>query len=277
MYKEIGENEVVYRCIGDELDNGIVSCGFMRKRTADRSQYNFCIGYYSCFIILRGSGRYITESGTVIRMQPGVFVQRIPGCIHSTEIDPDGEWLEFYISVGYPIYEYLKTLGIIESAEPVKGINLKELPTYRLVNLLREIQRSTDSELPHMMLKAQDLIIWMHRSIHGQNFDEYDVLIDKACQRISSFSDIHQSMKEVAKELPMGYENFRKVFKRKTGQSPQRYYTDQIMKQARMMLISEVPVKEVARSLGYSDVYSFTKIFTKTVGTPPGSYTQPKK
>ena len=34
---DIKENDVVYRCIGDDFDQGILSCGFMRKRTVEHS------------------------------------------------------------------------------------------------------------------------------------------------------------------------------------------------------------------------------------------------
>ncbi|MFD2875906.1 hypothetical protein ACFTAO_07995 [Paenibacillus rhizoplanae] len=104
------------------FNQGIVSCGFMRKKD-QQSVLNmiFKIGYYSCFVVLQGSGTFISTDGTVTPMQAGDLVQRLPERLHSTAIEPDGNWIEFYISVGYPVYSYLKTLGIINSDKEVQS------------------------------------------------------------------------------------------------------------------------------------------------------------
>ena len=73
------------------MKNGILACGFMRKETAERSQYHFSNAYYSCFVLLRGSGRYLSETGTSYQLQAGSLVQRLPGVPHSTIIHPDGK------------------------------------------------------------------------------------------------------------------------------------------------------------------------------------------
>lgn len=271
-YGELKENNVVYRCIGDDFDQGILSCGFMRKRTADHSQYDFKIGYYSCFLILQGSGRFISKDGTVIPMQAGDLVQRLPEQLHSTEIEPDGEWLELYISVGYPVYHYLKTLGIINSDKEVQATLHTSDFVHDFVALLNTLKGAADDMLPYLLMRAQELMIRLHGSVHNTQRGHNDQIISKACQLIGGSNDIHYDIKEAAAAVNMGYENFRKLFKATTGVSPQRYHIEHLMKQAKMMLLSGLPIKHVAVSLGYGDIYSFTKQFTKSEGMPPGSY-----
>ena len=74
LLAKIEKSDVIYRCIGNEMKNGILACGFMRKETADRSQYHFSNEYYSCFVLLRGSGEYIAEDGTSYPLQAGSLV-----------------------------------------------------------------------------------------------------------------------------------------------------------------------------------------------------------
>ncbi|MFD2875905.1 helix-turn-helix domain-containing protein [Paenibacillus rhizoplanae] len=82
----------------------------------------------------------------------------------------------------------------------------------------------------------------------------------------------------MAAAVNMGYENFRKIFfKETTGISPKRYHTEHLMRQAKMMLLSGLPIKHVAVSLGYGDIYSFTKQFTKSEGVSPGRYIRKTK
>ncbi len=271
-YEDITDNDVVYRCIGDDFDKGIVSCGFMRKRSAERSQYDFKIGYYSCLVVLQGSGRYIADDGTMIPLRAGDLVQRIPGRLHSTEIEPDGDWIEFYISVGYPVYHYLSTLGIIHADQAVQATQLASdwLPDFTA--LLHQLKGAADDRLPHVLIQAQELLIRMHNSARYTQQDHQEDKMAKACHLIGSSYNIHYDVKEAAAALNMGYENFRKRFKDAVGMSPQRYHAQHLMRQAKMMLLSGLPIKHVAASLGYGDIYSFTKQFTKSEGMPPGRY-----
>ena len=118
LLAKIEKSDVIYRCIGNEMKNGILACGFMRKETADRSQYHFSNEYYSCFVLLRGSGEYIAEDGTSYPLQAGSLVQRLPGVPHSTRVDPDGKWLEFFISIGKPFFDSFCSLSVL-NREPV--------------------------------------------------------------------------------------------------------------------------------------------------------------
>ena len=271
-YDDIKDNDVVYRCIGDDFDKGIVSCGFMRKRSAERSQYDFKIGYYSCFVILQGSGRYISDNGTITPLRAGDLVQRIPGRLHSTAIEPTGDWIEFYISVGYPVFHYLRTLGIIRAEQAVQAAQLASDWLADFTALLNQLKGAADDRLPYVLMQAQELLIRMHNSASYKQQDHQEDKMMKACQLIGSSYTIHYDVKEAAAALNMGYENFRKRFKETVGMSPQRYHAQHLMRQAKMMLLSGLPIKHVAASLGYGDIYSFTKQFTKAEGIPPGRY-----
>ncbi len=107
------ESDVSYRCIGEDFDEGVVACGFMRKRTRGRSQIDFQIGYYSGFFLLGGSGLYVMGDGREFPIRAGDFVQRLPGEMHSTYVEPDGEWLEFFVSFGRERYQVMKKLGLL--------------------------------------------------------------------------------------------------------------------------------------------------------------------
>ena len=112
-------HQVIYRFVGGTPENGILSCGFMRKPTAQKSQINFKIPYYSCFVLLCGSGEYQDETGFCATLSPGCVVQRIPGRTHSTQVIGDGNWLEFYVSFGESCFHSLVSLGLLHPERPV--------------------------------------------------------------------------------------------------------------------------------------------------------------
>lgn len=267
------EKEVIYRCIGSDFNDGILACGFMPKPTKEHSQYNMVINYYSWFLLISGSGFYYTKDNEKIPVHSGDVVQRLPGVCHSTEIIPDGNWLEFFISFGHSTYDYLCSLNLIPIDTPVRNVNYDELTLQKLSRFLKKLKEADDIDLPSLLLQAQGIVLSINASLQDNSADvSQPKSIDEACRLLSSDINIDISLEEIATTLNMSYENFRKQFQKYTGFSPNRYRIEQRIKHARLMLLSGISIKETALLTGYSDTYSFTKQFTHTVGISPGRY-----
>lgn len=273
MIESIMKKDVIYRCIGSNFTDGILACGYMTKPLKEQSQYNFVIDYYSCFVLLSGSGFYYTKDDVKIPIHPGDFVQRIPGENHSTEIIPDGNWLEFFISIGRTTYDYLRSLDLLPADSPVSKIYYDDNTIQMFSRLLQQLKEANDSQLPYLSLKAQEVILSTLNGI--QKVPPKDALIhsiEEACHLLSSEVDNDVPLKDVASAINMSYENFRKQFTKIVGMSPSKYRIEQKMKHARLMLLSGVSIKETAVLTGYSDTYSFTKQFTHVTGMSPGRF-----
>lgn len=267
------KKDVIYRCIGTDPTNGILACGYMPKTTAEQSQYNFTIDYYSGFLLLSGSGRYYTNDMKVIPIQAGDFVQRIPGVCHSTEVIPDGSWVEFFISFGYSTYNYLRSLNLLPSDTPVIPSFYDENILQQFSLLLHKLKTAEDKELPFLSLKAQEIVLSIvNQTPSASSDDPGKKIIEHACHLLSSDFRREISPEEVAAALHMSYENFRKQFRKYVGVPPLQYRIQQKMKHAKLMLLSGVSIKETAQLTGYSDAYSFTKQFTHYVGISPGRF-----
>ena len=270
LLAKIEKSDVIYRCIGNEMKNGILACGFMRKETADRSQYHFSNEYYSCFVLLRGSGEYIAEDGTSYPLQAGSLVQRLPGVPHSTRVDPDRKWLEFFISIGKPFFDFFCSLSVLNQ-EPVLKAELLPGDLERYQKLLQSLKATPDSLLPLRIPEMEKEILRMY-GYHAHRVNLQRDPIEAACDMLSQNLDEEISLEELARSLQIGYETFRKVFKKQTGVSPARYRTRKKMEQARILLEGGVPMKEIAVLVGYGDVYAFSKQFSRFFGFPPGKY-----
>ena len=272
------KKDVIYRCIGSDFDNGIIACGFMTKPTANHSQYNLRIDYYSCFLLLSGSGIYHSEENKKIPINTGDFVQRLPGVCHSTEIIPDGNWLEFFISFGRSTYDYLCSLNLLPINTPVCSVFYDEITLQTFNSFLKRLKEVNDDNLPHMLIQAQDIILSLVSLKPKASFTDSKIkTMEEACYLLSSNINKNISLEEIADILNTSYDNFRKQFLKYTGVSPNKYRINQKMKHAKLMLLSGISIKETALLTGYSDTYSFTKQFTNTVGISPGRYIKEKQ
>ena len=273
---EITQSDVIYRCIGENLKNGIVACGFMKKETAERSQYHFSNEFYSCFLLLRGCGEYIAEDGERLPLQAGDLVQRIPGMIHSTRVEPDGQWLEFFISVSADFYEAEKNLGVLPGT-PVRKNAFYTVDLDQYKSLVRRLKAATQNELPTIALELERELLYMfgYGKARNENTDKDDYL-QNVHDILEQNLDCEISMEKLAKEIHMSYESLRKDFRKKYGISPGKYRIEKKMEQACLLLESGIPIKEIAQMVGYEDVYSFSKQFTKTYHIAPGKYRKNK-
>ena len=263
-------HQVIYRFVGGTPENGILSCGFMRKPTAQKSQINFEIPYYSCFILLSGSGEYQDETGFCATLSPGCVVQRIPGRTHSTQVIGDGNWLEFYVSFGESCFSSLVSLGLLHPERPVSFCPNFESLISEFQQLLNQMTNSPDAELFYRLLECQQTAVQLVNP--PPQYSQSEAMICRACAMLEKDLDKPLSPEQVAHELCVGYEFFRKQFLKKTGITPGAYRRQKRMTAAQMMLMDGQSVKAVSQALGYSDPFSFSKQFKRCCGISPTVY-----
>ncbi len=81
------------------------------------------------------------------------------------------------------------------------------------------------------------------------------------------------TIKDISKHVELSESHFSKIFRNKTGTSPLEYFINLKMQEAIRLLTNEsLKIKEVAYKLGYNEPYYFTRIFTKHIGSSPGSF-----
>ena len=202
---------------------------------------------------------------------PGCLVQRIPKVVHSTEIVPDGEWLEFYISFGYMTYKNLVNLGILNAKKPVMNISLTQNHLDSFRQLLLELKAVSDAELPSLFFRAQQILFDLQRN-HEKFLSANKIMATKALEILGQNLDSKMSVTDVARQLDIGYESFRKIFKTETGLSPTAYRISRRIAHAKLLLQTELSISEIAILTGYGDCYVFSKEFKKLVGLSPRKY-----
>jgi AraC family transcriptional regulator of arabinose operon len=268
------KSETVHRRINSDNINGQLSCGFLNKKAESTQDVNITFEYYGGLLLLSGEGSQIDNEGNEYKLYPGCFVQRIPDKPHSTYVGENGNWVEFFICFGKDIFESLNQLGILCSKNDVlyPGLSMKMLGEFEL--FMDKLKRAEDSELPFLLLEAQKLIIQIYK-MHkeGNNKVESNEIIRKSCRLLVENANIQKGTSYICDDLGMGYENFRKLFKRQTGMSPNTYINEHKINMAKSMLLSSgLSIKEIAHSLNFADQFVFSKLFKKYTGKSPKAF-----
>ncbi len=79
------------------------------------------------------------------------------------------------------------------------------------------------------------------------------------------------------KQFGMSRSTLFKQIRQATGMSLVEYVTMLRIDQAKRLLAEEVPMKEIARRVGYSDPYYFSRAFKKATSLTPSDYRQQVK
>ncbi|MCS7033477.1 MAG: AraC family transcriptional regulator [Phycisphaerae bacterium] len=82
-------------------------------------------------------------------------------------------------------------------------------------------------------------------------------------------------VRDVAAQVHLSERHLSRLFARETGKSILEYLTDLRIEAASQLLLDEaIPIKQVARSVGYPDPHYFTTLFGRKTGTTPGVFRQ---
>lgn len=85
----------------------------------------------------------------------------------------------------------------------------------------------------------------------------------------------HKSIlvRDIAQVLGVSHSHLTHAFTSEVGISPQQYLiTQRILEAKRLLIMSDMPVFEVAAAVGYPSVPRFNSQFRQSTGTSPGSY-----
>ncbi len=79
-------------------------------------------------------------------------------------------------------------------------------------------------------------------------------------------------MAEVARFGALSEFHFFRSFKQAFGITPYRYLLNRRLEHARSLLLQYKPVKEIARTCGFADIFTFSKAFKKAYGVSPTGF-----
>lgn len=149
-----------------------------------------------------------------------------------------------------------------------------------LFHLIKEFQAKT----PYSDVAAKGLFIqlWVYL-LREQHWAHHPEIVSnlRELQLVKSYLEYHCS-EDVTLDALSRMSNLSKyyligLFKKAFGMTPIKYHQLVRMEKAKEMIqFSRMPLKEIAESVGYSDIHSFSRTFRKVEGVPP-SYYRPRE
>lgn len=231
------------------------------------------LGSYALVYLLEGKGLYQDVRGQHRRVSVGDLLLIFPELGHTYGPIDDEQWSEFYCVFEGRAFDMLRTSGLFSPSQPV--LHLQPI-AYWLDRLETTIPRR-----PADTLTARTIDM----SRFFQLFTEIVAVgaptttaavpdwIIAACRMLRERLDADLAPPELARQLGIPYETFRKRFQHYVGVSPGRYRTAcRIDAACGLLQSTTLTSQKIAVQLGFADEFHFSRRFKQITGVTPRAF-----
>jgi len=260
---------------------------FKRKFTHnDKSSYH-CHDFVSFIYVMSGACAYKVD-GVLYSVAKGDLIICNSGVHHERIVPLEEEVLEFHLGFSNFKCDNLQYNHIIPpGTAPVVKLGLYE---QEFLKCLSDIfyEQSKNEPGTQLILKSivMKLIVTVLKAIFEEehessgnyiNFESYDK--SYIVSSIISFIDENYmndiSLNKLSQNTYLSAAYVSKLFKEETGETPINYLIKKLLSKAHEMLKQGLlPVKEIAKLVGYEDAYHFSKLFKKYYGISPSKVSE---
>ena len=236
-------------------------CGMNQCQSGDVFPRHY-IQRHVLHYVTKGSGKYLLNNEEYQIKKGDIFVSH------------KGDFTSYISDEKQPLtYIWVS----FDCAEPfAKLLSQKVFSAFWATPLFNKMYDCRNSLTPEWVMCATSYDFFTELATHQSNTTIFEEdYVTRACHYIESSYAEQIKIEEIAATLGISRNQFFKVFKQKTGISPQEYLISYRLKKATELLQKkQYPQKEIASRIGYTDVYTFSRMFKKKYGLSPGEYSK---
>lgn len=189
---------------------------------------------------------------------PWIHFECAPDCTY---------WVHRYAAFRGPLMMQWLESGLLP-VEPLRAPGRGDF-VGRFDQLLRMIERG--DRLGHQ--RAVNLLEGLLLELADGRRPQRVQWLDRAKQLLLENQAERTSYEQIAAELGMALSTFRRNFRQEAGISVHHFVLQSRVETAKYLLAeTRLPVKAIARQLGYRDVFFFSRQFARMTSLPPGQY-----
>jgi AraC-like DNA-binding protein len=214
----------------------------------------------------RQSGRMVFGAGTALLLFPEVWHRYRP----LREIG----WREYWVTFHGDVADRLQQHGFIKPETPVLDTGLDDGIIRSFQAILDRLRSETVGFQQLIAADTLSIIAAILAAERNRCADSHTCeLVRRAKAAIEEHSDDLPVIENLAGSLGVSAGHLRRIFKQHTGLSPYQYHLQLKIGRAKLMLReSDMPIKHIARQLGFRNVYHFSKLFKKLADAPPNRW-----
>lgn len=237
------------------------------------------ITYFSIHFILEGEGVF-KQNNTETVINKGDLFCLFPNQTHYYSTNPNNKLKMFWLAFdGKQAIPLLNRIGLTQYSSCLHNILNDQIVTTvkELSDYFKDTDEPDDLLLISMMYKLFHQLYQQSNRLNLSSYSASDWL-----QKGEDYMDMHFAenitVTDVAKYIDINRSHFTTAYTKKTGMTPSKYiYKLRMEKAIELITDDSHTITEIALTLGYSDLYSFSRAFKKYYGISPNQYKKTSK
>ncbi|NGZ77909.1 AraC family transcriptional regulator [Saccharibacillus alkalitolerans] len=232
--------------------------------------------YYYLLLVLEGRGTF-AQNGRTYPLAAGGMYCLFPQVMHEYWTDPDEPLRKIFLAFdGRMSLELLRRIGLTPARPHVASARAEEAAAGMRSFLNRAAAEGPDLSDLDRLAEFYRIFASLERAALPESGEPDGI---SWLQRGLEYMEIHYAegitVEDVARHAGVGRTYFSKKFHERYGHTPVRHMQRLKLDEARMLLEqTNYSLSEIAHSVGYPDLFSFSKAFKKHTGLPPRQYRQ---
>jgi AraC-like DNA-binding protein len=228
---------------------------------------------YCLIYITDGHGSYKGHDSKWRRVQEGDVLALFPGIRHDYYPSPKTGWTARWVLFNGELANHWCMHDLLCVDTPVLRVGLRNEVTEgfdRLLDIARVASPFSNQIQAGVVMEILAMVLKFHqdRFMHSR---QATPIVEASLGYIRKNWGQEISFELLAKQLGVGYRNFRRLFQEATGVAPHQYLLNFRLNQAKRLL-GTLPVAEVAARVGFSDSLYFSRLFKRKVGVAPSQW-----
>lgn len=237
------------------------------------------LGEYAVVFLLDGQGHYADANGVDRPINPGDLIIIFPELAHHYGPGVHQSWTEMYLVFNGPVFELWDRQQLLDRNRPVIHLEPLDYWAKRFESILGAPHQAGIAPPLLEVCRLQEVLAEVLTGGSSGGSPEMDMedarWIERACMLLEADLANKRHPWQVAKQMKINYELFRKRFTRIMGTPPGKFRSDRIIDRAcEMMQRGRLSDKQIALTLGFCDEFYFSKRFKQAVGCTPTVFRQ---